>query len=343
MVRREEQPWQARAHPAARLPLLRARRRGPRVVVRVGGRGGRVGRRPPGAHGYHVRLLTDTGATWPARRTTRAGSAATSRAPCSTRSPSSQLVRNASLRDAARGAAPRRRRRPARRGARLARPGGDPAAGPAPARLHGRGRDRCWTPRPGRSPARSRRPAGRPRGLGRAAARLRLAGAAGKGRRLARRPVGRRRPRTPWPPGPAPSRRRGVTDDDSPARCGCRSPPRSPPSPPRSAWAPSFLTGGWFLPTAFAVLVVGARLRGGAPDVGVAQRRCPLGGAASHCCCTCCCATATTEALFGVVPWTASVDRLGELAATAATTSTATAPRSASPPASSSSPWAASA
>ena len=47
MVRREEQPWQSRLHGAARHPLDRPPRRGPGVVVRVGGVRGRVHRRPP--------------------------------------------------------------------------------------------------------------------------------------------------------------------------------------------------------------------------------------------------------------------------------------------------------
>ncbi len=76
---------------------------------------------------------------------------------------------------------------------------------------------------------------------------------------------------------------------------------------------PSFLTGSWFLPTAFGVLVVGAGCEV-ARRMAASRSTVPVGGAAAllaylllrytH-----------DQALFGVVPWTASVDRLGELAA----------------------------
>ena len=58
------------------------------------------------------------------------------------------------------------------------------------------------------------------------------------------------------------------------------------------------------------------RLRGGPADVGLPRDR-PARRPGRARCCTCWCATATDEALLGVVPWTDSIDRLGELRPTA--------------------------
>lgn len=76
---------------------------------------------------------------------------------------------------------------------------------------------------------------------------------------------------------------------------------------------PTFLTGVWFLPTAFAVLVVGAgcevarRLaasRGTVPVAGAIALLLYLLVRYAH-----------DEALYGLVPWTGSVGRLGDLVA----------------------------
>ncbi len=75
---------------------------------------------------------------------------------------------------------------------------------------------------------------------------------------------------------------------------------------------PAFLTGSWFLPTAFGVLVVGAGCEA-ARRLAASRSTVAVGGALAlllylvlryaH-----------AEALFGVIPWTASIDHLGELA-----------------------------
>ena len=75
---------------------------------------------------------------------------------------------------------------------------------------------------------------------------------------------------------------------------------------------PIFLTGSWFFPTAFGVLVVGAGCEV-ARRMAASRATVPIGGAVAllvylllryaH-----------TQALYGVLPWTDSVDHLGDLA-----------------------------
>ncbi len=76
---------------------------------------------------------------------------------------------------------------------------------------------------------------------------------------------------------------------------------------------PSFLTGSWFLPTAFGVLVVGAGCEA-ARRMAASRSTVPVAGAAALLLYLLV-RYANDEALYGIVPWTASVDRLGELAA----------------------------
>jgi hypothetical protein len=75
---------------------------------------------------------------------------------------------------------------------------------------------------------------------------------------------------------------------------------------------PIFLTGVWFFPTAFAVLVVGAGCEV-ARRMAASRATVPIGGAIAlllylllryaH-----------AQALYGALPWTDSVDHLGDLA-----------------------------
>ena len=264
MVRREEQPWQARA-----TLLLDSR------SIAHGGEGPAssfewavAATASVGVHlvrsGYHVRLLTDTGATIEGGNPSLDGGSSDVEGSLLDALAVLQMSSHHTLRDAS-GA--------------LRRGGGDgllvallgaldpeeartPRA--APARHHvghrRRPRRRHLERRPEPGPA----VAGGLRRLGRPAARLRLAGAAGEGRRLAARAVGRGRA----------------------SRLGRRAPSRRSPAmnhgslrlPLAAAFAtitaaiclgPIFLTGALVLPHGLRGAGRRRRLRGGPADGGV--------------------------------------------------------------------------
>ena len=199
MVRREEQPWQARAR-----VLLDTRGRPPTAARGRARRSSGRSPRPPRSalhlvrHGYAVRLLTDTGAqrrAAPTSASTARGSRRRGRAARRARG-DRQLVQQRQPAGRERGTAPGRRRRPAGRRARLAATWRRPACWPgcATARtaaiaVAARRRRRG----PGRPPGRGGTGGRRRRRARRPAAGLRLAGAAGPGRRPPARPVARRR------------------------------------------------------------------------------------------------------------------------------------------------------
>ena len=74
---------------------------------------------------------------------------------------------------------------------------------------------------------------------------------------------------------------------------------------------PSFLTGAWFLPTAMGVLLVGAGCEV-ARRMAVDRATVPLGGLIALVLYLLV-RYGRDEALFGILPWTGSVDRLGQL------------------------------
>ena len=76
---------------------------------------------------------------------------------------------------------------------------------------------------------------------------------------------------------------------------------------------PVFLSGGWFFPTVFAVVLVGVGCEV-ARRMSASRATVPLGGLVALVLYLLV-RYGLDEALFGIVPWTGSIDRLGELAA----------------------------